>query len=108
MPQQPDPYFAQLSFVDHSLTTALVGTEVVGAALLWRRRRAAFRLFIAALFLSIVGFWWQILMRGWVGAVDRMVPAMTTTLVVSLVLGPALLLGVCIYVWRLTRAGVLR
>ncbi len=108
MPAPPDPYFTQLNLVDHSLTIALVTAEMIGAALLWRFRRTAIHFFAAALVFNIVNFWWHTLMRGWVGAIHRMTPAMTGPVIVSTALGSALLLGVCVYTSRLTKAGVLR
>ncbi len=103
-----DPYFDSAGVTDLILGLSLIVTQVVGSILLWRLRRHALHLFVLASVLSILSFWWQLLIRDWVTAVRRIYPSMTTPSVVSLALGPFILLAVSFYIWRLTRTGVLK
>jgi uncharacterized protein YacL len=103
-----DPYFTSLGVPDLILVLSLSAAQVVGAVLLWCLHRHALYLFIAASVLSIISFWWQLLIRDWVQAVQRIYPVMTTPTVLSVALGPFIQIAVCVYIWRLTKSSVLQ
>ena len=95
--------FRKLGLIDHSLSLSLAAAQVVGAILLWQLRRPAFYLFLAALVLCILNFWWQVLIRDWVGAMHRIEPSVSAPALVVLIISQALLVGVCVYTWRLAK-----
>ena len=92
------------------LSIAIWSVEITGAVLLWRLRRGAFYMFAGALLLGIVNFWLDVLIRGGVDGLHpfRITPTMTIPPLTGRVIGAALLLGVCVYTWRLCNSGLLK
>jgi hypothetical protein len=102
-----DSYFASYGRISLAIGLIQSGTDMAGASLLWLLRRQAFHCFIASTILSIFTFWWEVLIRGWVGAIHRISPGMTVPIVIGAVTGSGLMLATAVYTWRLTKKGVL-
>jgi hypothetical protein len=102
-----EPGVTVLAMVTYSLAMLSISAKLAGSVLLWRLRKAAFGFFLAATGLVIFQVWWFVLMLGWVASMRRLHPMAWPVFTVSLAISPVLLVCVCIYIWRLTRAGVL-
>jgi hypothetical protein len=97
-----------LGLIDHSLSLGLAGAQMSGAVLLWKLRRSAVYLFMVALVLCVVNFWWHILIRNWFSAMTTIDPSLAGPMLVVVIVSQVLLAGVCVYTWRLAKRGVLR
>lgn len=103
IPLQPEQraYFSQLTLFDHGIS-ALIGTlNLAGAVTLFLLRRMAFNLFTTAFALGILTTVWHIVEKGWVAAIG-------SAGLVGAFFGWALAIAICVYTWRLGKAGVLR
>ncbi len=103
IPLQPEQraYFSQLTLFDNGISALIGILNLAGAITLFLLRRIAFKLFATAFALGILTAVWHALEKGWVAAIG---PAG----LVGALLGWALVVTICVYTWRLARAGVLR
>ncbi len=103
VPLQPEQraYFSQLALFDYGVTVLMGTLNLAGAVTLFLLRRIAFHLFTTAFSIGILMTVWHTVEKGWVAAIG---PAG----LVGAAIGWALAVTVCVYTWRLGRAGVLR
>lgn len=98
--QQQRAYFEGLGAFDYSVTVLLGVANLMGAACLFLLRRAALYLFGAALVVNTLFTAWQILSTPWPDTIG-------SSGLTGAFIGWVLLVAVCLYVWRLSRKGVL-
>jgi len=94
-------YFESLTTFDHILTVAIVLANFLGAIALFLLKKIAFYLFTGALIGNFLVTIWYALSKGWLVAFGGRV-------VFATLIGWALLVAVCIYLWNLKKKGVLR
>lgn len=101
LPEDQRQYFAKLGFIDYALSILIVGTKLVASVQLFRLRRQSLYLFPSALVLGLLSTGWHAASKGWVTAVG-------SSGLASTLFGWGISIAVCVYTWRLAKAGVLK
>ena len=96
-------YLGGLTAWDYMLTIAQALLSLSAALALFFMRKAAYRLFLAALVVFAISGAWHILAKGWLTAMNSMRGALFGAFA-----GLALLVAVCFYTHRLSKQGRLR
>lgn len=94
-------YFENLTVLDYSFTILTGLANLIGAVTLFLLRRHAFYFFTGTLILNVLMTVWHAVSKGWIQAIGG--PGLVGALI-----GMGILVAICIYSWRLTKAGVLR
>ena len=94
-------YFGNLTPFDFWLTILLGVANFTGAIALFLLRRLAAYLFSGALVLNVLMTIWHAAEKGWFAA-------MSVSAGVGALFGLVIALAICLYAWKLARAGVLK
>ena len=100
---QAKAYFQSMTVLDYGLMIGQALITLSAAVALVLLRKAACRLFCAALVIALISIAWHTLARGWVNVMQSMRGALFGAL-----MGIALLFAVCFYTGRLREQGKLR
>ena len=99
-PEQ-EAYFSSLSTLDYLFSFAIGLTGFTGAVALFFLRRVALYLFCGSFALNVLMSIWHLMTRDFLSALPG-------GGLLGFILGLGILAAVCLYTWKLTRAGVLR
>ena len=100
LPPAQKVYMDSLSAMDFAVTLLIALANLGGAVTLFFLRKIAFHFFAAALAANVLLTAWKIATNGWEQTVG-------SAGIGSTLIGWAMLVGVCVYIWRLSKEDLL-
>lgn len=101
IPEDQRRYLASLTALDHALTFVIASVNLLAAVQLFRLRKISAVLFPSGFALGLAVTAWHAASKGWYTAVQHNGFA-------GMLIGWGIAAAVCLYAWRLARAGVLK